>query len=297
MIKPEKNTRKDTDSMRKEYLMLPKNKRNLTAVLALFLALCLALSGCSIFSSSEMVDIEKITVIDTDECSVTITGITDDYLLVIEFENKSSDTTYMFELETASVNDVQATLLYSQEINPGNELTDALDFSEDTTLAENGIDTFTDIEITFVVYDANDLFADRIAEETVHIYPYGEENASAFEREDLDTDNTLIDDDQVTVIITGYTQDNGLECEMFIVNKTDEDIEVTANDVYLNGNETDPLWTVTVSGGKCLFSSLSWDDSELAEMSITDISQIEFMLSVYSGTELLTYCWIEDNIS
>ncbi len=54
------------------------------------------------------------------------------------------------------------------------------------------------------MYDSNDWSADPVGKETIHVYPYGEENAVAFVREAQATDNVIIDNDYVTVIVTGY---------------------------------------------------------------------------------------------
>lgn len=61
--------------------------------------------------------------------------------------------------------------------------------------------------MTFKVYDSNDWSADPVGKETIHVYPYGEENAVAFVREAQATDNVIIDNDYVTVIVTGYEDD------------------------------------------------------------------------------------------
>ena len=49
--------------------------------------------------------------------------------------------------------------------------------------------------MTFKVYDSNDWSADPVGKETIHVYPYGEENAVAFVREAQATDNVIIDND------------------------------------------------------------------------------------------------------
>lgn len=43
------------------------------------------------------------------------------------------------------------------------------------------------------MYDSNDWSADPVGKETIHVYPYGEENAVAFVREAQATDNVIID--------------------------------------------------------------------------------------------------------
>ena len=43
---------------------------------------------------------------------------------------------------------------------------------------------------------------------TVHIYPLGEEKAAVFSREGQPTDITIVDNDNVSVIVTGYSIDD-----------------------------------------------------------------------------------------
>jgi len=54
------------------------------------------------------------------------------------------------------------------------------------------------LELTFKVYDSNDWSADPVGKETIHVYPYGEENAVAFVREAQATDNVIIDNGVAT---------------------------------------------------------------------------------------------------
>ena len=300
-------------------------KRSLAAVLALFFALCFVLSGCGGSSSSssagssdepeeqaqeteaaaeaeDEITFEGMTVVDNDECSIVITGIDEDYVLSVELENKSSDITYMFAVSTASVNGVEADPLYAEEVAAGKKSTGSIDFSWDSTLEENGIDVFTDIELSFHVYDSDDWSADYVAEETVHIYPYGEENATVFERESLDTDIILVDNDQVTVTVISCGEDSfwGYEIELFIVNKTDTEAMVAVDEASINGYMCDPLWAKSVPAGKCAFSSMYWYDSELEELGITDyseIEEIEFLLTAYDNDDWTGDNWVEEVIT
>ena len=48
------------------------------------------------------------------------------------------------------------------------------------------------------MYDSNDWSADPVGKETIHVYPYGEENAVAFVREAQATDNVIIDNGVAT---------------------------------------------------------------------------------------------------
>lgn len=114
------------------------------------------------------------------------------YTLKAQLENKSTEKTYMFSVESASINGVQCDPMFASEVAAGKKANEEINFSTDT-LEENGIVEYTDIELTFKVYDSNDWSADPVGKETIHVYPYGEENAVAFVREAQATDNVIID--------------------------------------------------------------------------------------------------------
>ena len=156
-------------------------------------------------TSSKEITFEKTVFIDNDECSITINEIDESdlfgfYSLKTTFENKSSEKTYMFSVEDAYINGVKADPFFATEVNPGKKANEGISFNR-SELEENGIVDFTDIEITFEVYNTHD-YEDNVAKETIHLYPYGEENAAKFTRDAVDTDTVLADDENVTIILT-----------------------------------------------------------------------------------------------
>ncbi|MCD7949932.1 MAG: hypothetical protein LUG12_06720 [Erysipelotrichaceae bacterium] len=237
----------------------------------------------------------ELTVVDNDECSIVINGIDEDgfwgYTLTAELENKSEDVTYMFSVESASVNGVMSDPLFASEVAAGKKSNEEISFISDTTLEENGIDEFTDIELTFRVYNSDDWEEDAVANETVHVYPYGEDKATTFIRESQDSDNVLVDNDDVTVIVIGYDPDDtwGYGVNLYLVNKTDTEVMFSLDDASINGYMIDPFYATAVSAGKSAFSTISWYDSDLEENAIEDIEEIEFKLSAYNNDD-----WLDD---
>lgn len=145
---------------------------------------------------------EEVVAIDNAECAVKITEIDPDnmwgYTLKAQLENKSTEKTYMFSVESASINGVQCDPMFASEVAAGKKANEEINFSTDT-LEENGIVEYTDIELTFKVYDSNDWSADPVGKETIHVYPYGEENAVAFVREAQATDNVIMLDRKLAI--------------------------------------------------------------------------------------------------
>ncbi len=247
---------------------------------------------------------QEMTAVDNEECSIVLTELEPDsfwgYTVKARLENKSADKTYMFSLENASIDGVECSDLFAADVAPGKKANEEISLS-DSELKENGVTDFSDIELSFRVYDSDDWMADPVARETVHIYPYGEENATVFVREDQPEDIVLVDNDEVTVIVTASEDDEiwGYSTKLFLVNKTDKNLMFSTDEASINGYMFTSLFASTVSAGKCEFTSMSWLDSEMEENGITEVEEIEMRLKVYdddnwSGDylvdEVVTFC-------
>ena len=236
-------------------------------------------------NDKKKVTFTELVAVDNEECLIKITGITEDeiwgYTLKAQLENKSADKTYMFSLQNASINGVQCTSLFAEEVAAGKKANGKIYFS-DEALEENDIGNYTDIELTFRVYDSDDWSADDVALETVHVYPYGEDEATKFVRKAKATDNVILDNEYVTAIVTGYEEDEiwGYTVNLFLLNKTDKEVMFSTDNDSVNGYMIDPYFSATVSPGKCSFESISWSDDEFEENDITTVEEIEFDLVV-----------------
>lgn len=238
----------------------------------------------------EEIIFEEMTAVDNEACSIVLTELEPDnmwgFTVKAVLENKSADKTYMFSLENAAIDGVQCADLFASEVVAGKKANEEISLA-DTKLKENGVTAFSDIELTFRVYDSDDWSADAVAKETVHIYPYGEEKAVVFEREAQPEDVVLIDNENVTVILTGFEEDEiwGYTANLFLINKTEKNIMFSADDASINGYMVTTLFASTVSAGKCEFTSISWSDSELEENGITEIEEIEMNLRAYDSDD------------
>lgn len=238
--------------------------------------------------SKNEISFTEIVAVDNGECTIKITDIDPNnlwgYSLKVELENKSAEKTYMYSVESASINGVQTDPFFATEVAAGKKSNDEISFSN-TDLKDYGVVDFTDIELTFRVYDSNDWTAAEVARETVHVYPYGEDKAIVFVREAQANDNVIIDNDYVTVIVTGYEDDAiwGYTVNLFLLNKTDKDVMFSVDEASVNGYMADPFYATEVLAGKCAFSSMSWSDSTLEDNDITDIEEIEFTFRAYDS--------------
>lgn len=239
----------------------------------------------------------ELLVVDNDECTIKITGIEEDnlfgYTLKTYLENKSAEKTYMFALNNVSVNGIQVTSLFANEVAPGKKANEGLYILE-SALPENGIGDFTDIELSFRVYDSDDWTADEVAEVTAHVYPYGEDKVTKYVREAQSTDNVIVDNESVKVTVIGYDEDSllGYSVKLFLENKTDKEVMFSADEASVNGFMANPIFATSVAAGKCTFSSMSWSDSAFEDNGITEVTEIEFTLKAYDNND-----WFADKFA
>ncbi len=228
----------------------------------------------------------ETVVLDHEECKITVTGIEPDnlwgYTLKVQLENKSKDKKYMFSVESASINGVQCDPYFASTVTAGKKANEDISFS-DEVLRQNGVGKYTDIALTFRVYDDDDWSAADVVKHTVHIYPHGKEQVTKFVRQTKDSDIVLINNEYVTAIVTGFEDDPlwGYTAKLFLVNKTDDMATFNAEDVSVNGFMSEPLFAEFIAAGNCAFSEIGWSRAELNDNKITEVSEIEFKLLVY----------------
>lgn len=242
------------------------------------------------------ISFEEVTVVDNEQCTIKIVGIDPDnmwgYTLKAYMENKSADKTYMFSVTDAAVNGVQTDPLFASEIAAGKKSNEEINFM-DSTLSDNKVGDFSDIEIAFKVYDSDDWMADAVALETVHIYPHGESNAVKYVREAQPTDTVIVDNESITIVVTDYDEDGmwGYTANLYLENKTGDDLMFCVDEVSVNGFMIDPFWADTVNAGKVSFGSISWFDSDFEENGITTVNEIEMKFRVYDSND-----WMKDDV-
>lgn len=237
----------------------------------------------------------ELVAVDNDDCLIKIIGINpDDFwglTLKLLLENKSDDKTYAFSIESVSINGIQCGPIHLAEVAAGKKENKEI-IPADNSLKENGIAEYTDIELTFCVRDDNDWAAGYVVRETVHVYPYGKDNAVTFVREAQPSDKIILDNEYVTVTVIGYEIDEiwGYSVNLFLQNKTDTNVIFRANDASVNGFMADPFYVESVSAGKCAFSSISWSNLKIND--ITEVEEIEFLLNANDSDN-----WMRDDFA
>lgn len=264
-------------------------------MIAILLAGCGSSSGSSTQSASNPVEttsapevkFEEVTVVDNDECAIKITDIDADNMwgdtLKVYLENKNDEKTYMYSVVSASVNGIEVDPLFANKVAAGKKANKEINFMDDG-LKKNGIE-FTDIAMTFRVYDSNELADyEEVARETVHVYPLGEENATLFVREEQASDQVLIDNEKCKATVIGTENDSilGYTLNLYLENKSDSSVMFYVEDVSVNGYMIDPFWARSVSAGNVAFSDMSFSTSAFEENNIETDEDIELTIRAYN---------------
>ena len=237
--------------------------------------------------STRPITLKNEVVLDNELFSITAKSIDEDseyvYAVYLLIENKSPDKTYTFGIQKGQVNGVEVDPYTIIFINPGKKANITV-FIEN--LKEYGIEEYTDIELIVNVTEGKYTYDEPYTmSESIHIYPYGKENAGKFVYEAKAGDQVLVDNEYVTVIYTGDNKENelGYSINLYIVNKTDKDITVSGDDMSINGYMVGADFFKDVSAGKVSLSNIQWYEETFKENDIDEskINDIEFSLDIY----------------
>lgn len=242
--------------------------------------------------STRPITLKNEVVLDNELFSITAKSIDEDseyvYAVYLLIENKSPDKTYTFGIQKGQVNGVEVDPYTIIFINPGKKANITV-FIEN--LKEYGIEEYTDIELTVNVTEGKYTYDEPYTmSESIHIYPYGKENAGKFVYEAKAGDQVLVDNEYVTVIYTGDNKENelGYSINLYIVNKTDKDITVSGDDMSINGYMVGADFFKDVSAGKVSLSNIQWYEETFQENDIDEskINDIEFSLDIYPKDDI-----------
>lgn len=261
-------------------------KLGLLALLTCSLLACSS-ETCEISNEYKVNDIikqDEIIAIDEEEFKMTIEVEGEDdglgYALDTKIENKSSDKAYNFELNYALVNGVQCDCIFALKVEAGEKSNDAVVLLTQT-LNANGITDFTHIVLSMSVYDLNNPEADCY-NKIINIYPKGEDKATRYEKEKLDEDVILVDNELVEVIATGYEyREGGFLFQLYITNKDSHDIILSNTDERVNDCIIETGYSSLIPANASKFDSMFWYQDHLDEYNIDVVEEIKMKLKAY----------------
>lgn len=253
----------------------------------------------------EHIVFEEPTVIDNEFFTITISEfffdeLDEGYKLKANFVNKSQEEAYQFYIDSASVNGigVEANIWMTEhggvEVPHDDRVDGEIRF--DRVLNQVDIERYTDIELKFSVNGGVNNMEGPVGEASVHLYPYGENEATVFTREPRETDNVLVDNDSLTITVIGYNGEekyygndgyyrNGYyDIYLYFDNKTNDELMISVEEEYVNDQELFPASVFLVNPGRCALGSIpiySWELEDVGISKVAEVESIDLRLVAY----------------
>ena len=110
---------------------------------------------------------------------------------------------------------------------------------------------------------------------------------------------TLVDNDQVTVTITGVAENGfwGYTLKVFLENKTDKELMFSTDAVSVNGFMCDPFWAAAVAAGKKANEEISFSENDFEKNGIEAVEEIVFTLQIYDSNNFLAENVLEETFT
>lgn len=278
------------------------------------IALWLAVSGTNFAMAAEAVqenvfnmteNFEEIVIVDDENCCFKITGVETDsiwgYTWKVYAENKT-EKTLMFSFDDVAVNGYMCDPFWATEVTAGMKANSEISwFSDD--FDSNGISEVENVEFTLRVSDSEDWLADPYLETvyTVVTDAAGMSDDSledstdeAEEADHMDEEaEVIVDNEDCFFSITAMREDElwGYTWDVYLENRTDKTMMFSLNDVCVNGFVCDPFWGTEITPGMKANESISWIGDSFEENGITDVTEVEFVLTVSDSED-----WLADPV-
>lgn len=239
--------------------------------------------------------VDEVVLLDDDLCKVSLKSFeqSDDswygYTVKVYAENKS-DQDLRFSADYICLNDYVVSAYWGEDVSAGHKSNSELGIYPNV-LEENNITEVNELSLMIRVMD--DSYND-IEKAFFTILPNGSNVPAQPEQTFPDDAQILVDNDVITMIITGdqYSDDYDTIIPVYIENHTDQFINISAyGSSAVNGYEIAPFIFGSIPGGKKINTSIEWDNDELADNDIEIIEDVELDLEVNNAED-----WAADDL-
>ncbi len=192
--------------------------------------------------------------------------------------NKTDMPVYM-RLMNLSVNSFMFETLPAVELAP-RETLEASYLLPAHELSYNGIEKITDLQFNLWVYDSKDFKTPDVADGLCRYFPWGEDNASAYERTVLETDRVLVDNNRFAVTVTAVENGADIVFQLHLKNKSDKELLFIAPYATVDDVVIDPLWACNVSAGKQRNTQICFTAKQLKDAQLSDPAKIVLPIQI-----------------
>ena len=209
------------------------------------------------------------------------------YTWQVYVENRT-DKNLMFSFERVAVNGVMCDPYWAEVIAAGKKGNCEIVWLRDS-LDQRQITDVRKVEFTLNIYN-DDIYTEApLMHDAFTVYPLGQDDSADKNvvRKLTLADQILVDNRDCTILVTGFEPDNswGYVMNLYLVNKTDQDLVFNVDDSWINDNPCFTYWTEIVTAGSAAYSSILWEKADLEESEIQVVRKISLPMLVYSDQE------------
>ena len=225
-------------------------------------------------------------LLDNEDCSFTVGAASNNELAGMQLEvtcvNKTQEA-LDFSWNNVSVCGVMYDPQWAVTVPAGETVTTQVEID---TYALEMMDIYAADEITFQlnVVSSENWMDDPYAMEYFTVYPTGLSADTVIypAREEVASEVVLVDDENLT-FIAEYVEEQDLSyvVRCYIVNKTENTVMTSWENVAVNGLAVDPFWTALIAPGKSAYAQVQFAAGELADLGIETVEEITFNLMAY----------------
>lgn len=242
----------------------------------------------------------NVCLFENESCAFTLTSIgTDawgDYCWNVAMTNKTGRE-LVFTMDDVSVNGYEADPYWADNVETNQSAPSVVSWFQ-STFDDCGIQAVKRVDFLLTVYPAGES-ENVLASANVTLYPDGKAAFEDTSRQLRESDTVLTDTQELQVVATGCKTDEsgGFTVSLYLENRTENDYSLTLENVKVNGQRCDPLWTRELVGGRRSFSDINWFGADLESMEIYTVTRVEFDLvaaDLSTGSSVLKeHCVIE----
>ena len=236
----------------------------------------------NVAASTESLSVQEMVLVDQNDVKITAKEMEDSLFgpkLKILIENNSTKG-LTFQVRDTSVNGYMVDTMMSADVAAGKKVNDGITFLT-SELKDCGITTFADMEFKFHIFDS-ETWDEYLNTDAIKI----ETSAAATHVQEYDDSGDVIyDENGIKIVAKGISSKDsifGPGLILYVENNSDKNFTMQARDTSVNGFMIDTIMSKDVIAGKKAIAGLTFLSSSLEENGITDITDLEFSLHIFT---------------
>lgn len=229
---------------------------------------------------------EPVVLLDGEGCAFTLTDVTLDevwgYTFYFLCENRS-DFTQLFQIPEASCQGWLLTPDWMQSVSPGETRETHFNIWL-SDLARCELESLEELNFRLTVRDFDNYGTEPFADERLRLSPADlvTEQLKPGPTQIAGPEQVIADNDLFTFTIRGRDEDNiwTYNLNLYIENKSEQDLVFSWQDVQVNGVPADPWLYCTVPAGLRTCFNLYFNEDDMQAKEIDAIKTVDFRLKV-----------------